>query len=393
MSTELDSGMVTDSRGTWHVYFDTNSLLSAGWPADMQSLLRLKGLAYSLQIELFLPKPVQVELEEVWVRGFVEKNQGLSRAGKDLSRHVVAVLAAPSAPPPITPEEARARYRERDAFLREKFHIQVSAITTKSVEAFVAMAARRESPFGSDAMFRDAAILWSVFEHARSLGSSSTCILITADGALRKPEIAEIAEREGLQFSTFGTINELNDELAKSLRAVVQEDLEADKANAGAALEAARGKIEGFINSRLEIPEHELQTLFGTVDRITHLDLVGFTNVRTPFPLPEEIETQIAISVDVSLRAHVVVRRLPPLPTRILRVGDAEGAGERSASPLFWTPEPVATEETFELKAELEAMAHRSGGGAYSEIVPQSVQLKPSLGGLLQALAQAQHPS
>jgi len=44
------------------------------------------------------------------------------------------------------PEEARARYRERDAFLREKFHIQVSGFTTKPVEAFVAMAARREPP-------------------------------------------------------------------------------------------------------------------------------------------------------------------------------------------------------------------------------------------------------
>jgi len=373
----------------WHVYFDTNSLLSAGWPADMQSLLRLIGLSHSFQIELFLPEPVQVELEEAWVRGFVDKNQGLSRAEKDLSRHVVAVLAAPSASPPITPEEARARYRERDAFLREKFHIQVSAVTTKPVEAFVAMAARREPPFGSDAMFRDAVILWSVFEHARSLRSSSTCILITADGALRKPEIADIAEREGLQFFTFGTINELNDELTKSLQAAEQEALEADKARARAALEADRGKIEGFISSRLEISEHDLQTVFGTVDRITRLDLVGFTNVRTPFPLPEEIETQIAISADLSLRAHVIVRRFPPLPARILTVGDAEGSGEKMASPLFWTPEPVPSDETFELTAELEAIARRSADGTYSQIVPQSVRLKPSVASLLRVLAQA----
>jgi len=92
-------------------------------------------------------------------------------------------------------------------------------------------------------MFRDAVILWSVFEHARSLGSG-TCILITADGALRKPEIADIANVRVYSVSPLETINELIDELVKSLAEAEQQSLEADEVRARAALEADRDKIQ-----------------------------------------------------------------------------------------------------------------------------------------------------
>jgi hypothetical protein len=378
---------LSDSSAEWHVYFDTNQFKAGGWPAEIQSLDRLRGFAVSLGIKLFLPEPVQLELEEQWLREFSEKHEKLARAEKDFGKHRAKILPEPPAPRASTMSqgEARARYREREGLLREKFHIQVSGFTALGLDAVFGMAVRREPPFSSgDAMFRDAVILRSILEHAKSQGCTF-CILVTGDTGLLKPEVRAVVEKEGLQFMTFQTINELNDCLAGLLEDAQKFALEADKERALRALEANRDGIQKFIETRLDIPEHELQGIYGIIRGINRLELEGFTNVRTPFPPSEETDVQVAISVDVSLKVHVAVERYSDPPPRTFRIGEAQGSGD--AAPFTVWTSAVLGDQTCRLEVELEATSRRGDDRSYLDITPQSVQIKPSFGSMLAALA------
>jgi len=286
----------------------------------------------------------------------------------------------------MSPDAARAKYRERESAAREKFHIHVSGFTAIAVDAVFGMAVRHEPPFTSgDAMFRDAVIFRSVLEHAKSQGCS-LCILVTADTGLLKPEVGTLAAKEGLPYLAFETIDKLNDFLSGLLEDAQKFALEADKKQALMTLEANRDRIQEFIKTRLvEIPEHELQGIFGIIRGINRLELESFTNVRTPFPPSNEADVQIAISVDVLLKLHVVVERYTNPPTRTFRIGEAQGSGD--TAPSFVWPSAVLGEQTCTLEVELEATARRAGDGSYVDLTPQSVQIKPSFGSLLAALA------
>jgi hypothetical protein len=330
-----------------------------------------------------LPEPVQLEVEELWLRELAEKGQKILRARRDLDRYAAKVLlGAPSSEPSsVSPEEARAKYK-RELDIRRRFNIEVSGYTTKSAGAFFASAARREPPFSGDAMFRGAVILNSVLEHAKTKGCS-TCILITADVALRKPEVTAMAALEVPLFRTYGSIDEFTDDLTNRLKNVQKKALSDDRDRAREALEADRGKIEEFGNALLEISDNDLAGISGIVKRVTRLEIGEFRNIRTPYPPPSQVEVA-PISADVSVKVHATVERYPTQPPRTFRVGEPESSSE-AVSFHVW---PVLTDVTYEVEAGLEATARRAKNGGYSEIVPQNMRLKPSIS-LLSVLAQS----
>jgi hypothetical protein len=80
------------------IYFDTNSLKAEGWPRVSAGLRNLRDLAKFVGVRLFLPGPVETELEALWLREFESKRSAFKNLRTHAGRvfQVELTLALPS---------------------------------------------------------------------------------------------------------------------------------------------------------------------------------------------------------------------------------------------------------------------------------------------------------
>jgi hypothetical protein len=367
----------------WAVYFDTNVLQAGRWPRPFAALDRLAGLVRELDIELFLPEPVEVELDERWARDFRASLAKAHSAANDLQKHHGEIfehdtrLVAPEL------QFRLSEYRKLSGQMKEKFALRSCPTTTRPTKDFVLMASRRNPPFKDrDIGFRDAVIFHSILDHAEAQGIR-VLSLVSQDTMFDAPELAGEAQARGLIMAVFKSINDLVEELTTSLEEAEQARIAEDRRRARSLVEGAAHQLSEFISTRLQITDADVSIGFGRLKRLEQIEFVGIRNVQIPVPLPET-DARVALSLEVDVKIHLIVSRYVPPPARPLKPGE-DLSTDLLRESLGSTE--VETSQSVDNVVEIEATAQRSRHGDYSTLALESARLKPTVASLLSALA------
>src|SRR5947207_2319257 len=93
------------------VYFDTNPLRAAAWPRTSAALNRLDDLVRYFDLTMFLPDTVEIELEEMWLRDFANKQSTANAELAKLRTHAGAIGNVRAELAADTVDDLRAAYR------------------------------------------------------------------------------------------------------------------------------------------------------------------------------------------------------------------------------------------------------------------------------------------
>jgi hypothetical protein len=176
------------------LYFDTNALISANWPAPTLRLENLLVLTGWMKVAVFLPEPVEREAEQHWLREVRDSAAGLTGSAENFRRMTRQVRG--SVEFHTENEEALlVRYRELAVSCCQHFGILPIPITTRPLSEFFDMAIRYGMPFVSDRSkkgkgFQDAVVLASVLEHLKANPQLSG-LLVTDDEVFSKVDVAK----------------------------------------------------------------------------------------------------------------------------------------------------------------------------------------------------------
>src|SRR5215831_4465351 len=220
----------------WAIYFDTNPLQASGWPRVSVGLQRAIDLAHFMGIPLFVPEPVEIELEEAWVRDFKEKTASIGSSHKDLGKHTANIVEVGAVPVAPTEAAAREAYRRGASAAKVKTGIESIPTTTRPIRDFVELAARRRRPFNEKGHgFRDSVILSTILGHAPA-HDVDHCALVTLDRDFEGTEVQADFEAAGVHLHIYG-VNQLVDALNEGLEAANREDVAKEHSSARTTIE------------------------------------------------------------------------------------------------------------------------------------------------------------
>lgn len=304
------------------VYFDTNPLIGAGWPAPSAQLLELLGLAERLGIPLFLPEIVQQELEEHWVREIQEKWRNVRSASDGFNRRAAGLLTVAGPEPLPGRGPLRAAVRNHMADFTRRF-TQVST-TKRPLSEFLELAMTRGATFKDGGHgFQDAVILCSIFDHLIEAKLDSA-ILVTADDAFMQGGVGKLAQAAGKTIRIVKTLDELESVFRSQLQRAVLEHMEAERKRLLDLVAARLDDLAIFVRKNLVIDKDQLPVR-GRVKKIDAIDVVSIENAHRSWPwwkaVPQD-KTPVTISVDVKVMFHLEVEHYTP-PTELrLKIGE-----------------------------------------------------------------------
>jgi hypothetical protein len=144
------------------IYFDSNELLSDGWPHSSVKHSTLLYVGRGWGIQSFIPKAVLVETEAHWWRKVEAKASSLNSAKKEFERLARPVECDVNIGH-TNLEELRSRYQVYRKQTLENYDIEVIPYPDRLVEYFFQRATRYLMPFEKEGEgFQDAVILQSV---------------------------------------------------------------------------------------------------------------------------------------------------------------------------------------------------------------------------------------
>ncbi len=149
------------------IYFDSNELLSNGWPDSSVKLSNLLYVGHGWSIQPFIPKAVLDETESHWLRMVEAKASSLNSAKKEFER-LARPIECDVSIGHTNLEELRSRYQEYRKQTLENYGIAVVPYSDRDAEFFFQRATRYVMPFekeGEGKGFQDAVILQSVLDH------------------------------------------------------------------------------------------------------------------------------------------------------------------------------------------------------------------------------------
>ena len=360
----------------WAIYFDTNPLKASGWPRVSVGLRRAIDLAHFIDIPLFVPEPVEIELEEAWVRDFREKTASIGSRHRDLGKHTANIVEVGAVPDVPNEAAGREAYRRVAAATKGETGIESIPTTTRPIRYFVELAARRRRPFNEKGHgFRDSVILSTILAHAPA-HDIDHCALVTLDSDFEGPEVQADFEAAGVHLHIY-SVNQLVDALNEGLEAANREDVAREHAAARSTIEGNRADIERAIGDRLIVFDFDLRppVFMGTVRRLERIEVGKILSIQTPFPIPAG-EERVAVSFEAEVKLHSLGESYNVKPPQQMKVGEEPKAPDPDAP--FMLTEPIVVTQT----AEVETTAIRTADGRYRDIQVEAAKLKRSFGGL-----------
>lgn len=369
------------------IYLETSALWAAGWPRVSAKIQRVGMLARMLRNDVFLSEIVEIELEEGWLREFMDKTQGVTSRVKEGNRLLSGVVDLKITIEVPDLEALRKGYRLASEAAKEKLGVRSAPVTSRDVKSFAAMAARRDVPFKDrDEGFRGAVIFWSMIDHAVELGRTS-CFLIAQDEIFSKPELIKAAKEADITLSVYKGIGEFIDDAQSRLGAVIRQKLVQDQERARAALLGIREEVEKFIIENVVFMEYDLAPSLGTLGGIKSIALKDIQNVRVSVDIPlPTTDKEVKVSFEAVLDVHVIVERFPSPPPRTVRVGEELPPVSVGSWQEFLSG-PRRFEEVRDNVIEMEASAVRTGAGNYEDVRVEAARLRRGMESLAVALA------
>jgi hypothetical protein len=338
------------------LYLDTNVLVELNWPAPSVKLENLFTLALWSKVAVFLPSPVEKEVQEHWLRGVRERLAGLESA-KDQFERITRQVTGTAEVRYESEQELLTRYRDSATEVKKRFNILGCPMTTRPLTEFFDLATRYVLPFEYDKKkkgkgFQDAVILSSVLEHLKA-NTRIAGVFVTGDDVFSKVDIGEFMPSCTEVNLKVLTLEETDKALYDSYwDEHIKKPWKEEEANAKAAVEALMPELRKFIETNID----KSMLRPGTFDKLIELggiEKVDVFYVTTPIPVPGKPDRTVRIAIAVRALYHAVVEKDLAL-ARALLAGtwaDAPAIGPfRSTTEITWTGGVEATAEVEDRK-------------------------------------------
>ena len=368
-----------------HIVLDSNPLRAAGWPrltADLENLLQL---ARFFKIPIYIPKAVELELQEFWKDGFRKRVEKLQSAIDTVKKSFPENRTLQELQPPRL-DDLMKEQMERGKRIAAEWGIQEIGFTQDSAQKLFEMAAAKAPPFRQEgAGFKDAVIFFSIVDHFEQaakmpLEGPVSVALVTADSDFNEGLLKQ-AQSRGVAITVFKDVPDLVKVLEHELKDAVKKLRDMDSGRARQALEEKLPEITEFIRNTLTIPRAALG-VWGNAIEITGLEVTSIGEVRTTYLTQAPADEAPKISADINIRIHLTVERMDYAPEDPLRVGERQPASILAA--LAGGSGLRRVEEAADKTVELEATADLQND-RYENLKLSSVRLKGRYWGALQS--------
>lgn len=335
-----------------YIYFDTSVLIEESWPELSAKLTRCLQIASAVDKKVFLPSVVEQELEIKWLAEFDEKYTTLKSSIEKMNRHLpgkkLTTIALPNRI--IELEEYRGKVQR----LKETYILELIGRPQIDKDKLIDMAISYAPPFEKgDKGFKDAIILFAVFEHLKKVKSKQGS-LIARDHIFHDKAIIDLAKEQGLKLKIIESVDHLSKEFDQIITGVLKDAYILERENATRALETIHNKIERFILDNIEFDIRDIHMWQSRMDeeiiRINKLEVEKIKNV-IPASLKDIMSRgakggKIPISFDVEIKLYVDViskrSSTAPFPPRSVKVG------EPVPTPMYDAVMDVLTKENAE---------------------------------------------
>ena len=296
------------------IYFDSNELLSNGWPDLSVKLSNLLYVGRGWGIQPFIPEAVLDETESHWWRAVEARTSSLDSAKKEIERLARPIECYVNIEQ-TNLEELRSRYQLYREQTLEDYGIKVVPYPDRRVEFFFQRATRYLMPFekqGEGKGFQDAVILQSVLEHLQA-NPELRGVLLTKDGGMKQSRIREFLPEFDTTRLRIIALDEAWDNLFHFNfdQKVIQPWAE-ERKNALIAAQSLVSLWKEFLLTHLT--ESMLRAggfgVSATVVKLISVDSVEVAYVDTPIPdLDKHSDRTVRISISASAQCTAIVRK------------------------------------------------------------------------------------
>jgi PIN domain len=314
------------------IYLDTEPLVASLWPRVSRELDNLIFVASINNTEVFIPEPVEAELQARFVRDLGGFLQQANRGFDNLSQHVLRAGITSEELGLPNRDEVVNRYRESSHIAKTKYTIKSSPVTSRSTEELFQMAAEGRGPFNWEKKgFKDAVISLSVIDHM--LATPITSAFVSRDRAFQDGALERFAETLGApKLQHFSTTNDLETILLKHVKDVLRKKWREDEEKLRAALKQMLPVLKESLNG-ISFTEYELG-IIGTVVGAPSVKSLEITKISTPPPWDRKDGERLSVSFDADIVLETVVMTSLTFPVRTITIGEP-GSMQVTGSPEF----------------------------------------------------------
>lgn len=306
-SARADEGHRLDFNA---LYFDTNALVGANWPAPALRLENLLVLTGWVKVAVFLPEPVAMEAEQHWLREVRDSSSAIIGSAENfqrITRRVGGVVE-------VRAEDENTlllRYRELAVAASKRFVILSSPMTTRPLSEFLDLAIRYEPPFVSDKSrkgkgFQDAIVLASVLEHLKANPQLSG-LLVTNDEVFSKVDVTRFMPSCAQVTLKVLPIEQTFDAVYDGYwDQHVKQPWKEERHSAKEAVEAMEPQLRAFLQSNMDEAALKAGGSQSAL-KLLSINKIEISYVNTPLPIPGRPDrpARIAIGVHANCRARV----------------------------------------------------------------------------------------
>lgn len=317
------------------IYFDAQPLIQGLWPDLSVQLENVLKLANLWGIGLFIPEPVQQQVEEHRIREFIKHmaslHKSLGSANKLLSRFgLKATLAS------CNDGEYRNAYQKHHGQVMGAFGIKDTSFSSHKLSDLFAIATQYRTPFVFEQEgkgFQDAVIFAAVLEHLAKLKLSG--VLVTADKMFQKIDADTFGEGFAKLPLRIMSLDEIGNVLfEKYWNDEIKVPWETERQNAKTAVTADLPRLKDFVNSELT-PDMVIPGLGEKVLQVLSVDEVEVQYAHTPKPDPGDPDRHCRFAVAVLARGRSIIQRDLSFTKLILK--DYSGPlSQEIENPLLW---------------------------------------------------------
>lgn len=299
------------------IYLETEVLVRSGWPALSVEMENVFKLAHLWEIPIFLPEPVERQIEERCIRQLVSSAAALNGAVKKTAR-LLSPLKLTATAECANEEDFRRAYRRAADDIKRIFRIAAIPFSSHKVSGLFELAIRYRLPFeskegkgdgrGEGKGFQDAVILAAVLEHLVD-NPKIKGVLVTADGVFSKVDFDDFGDNYSRLSLKIMTLDELWKLLyGKYWEENIKAPWHEEMANAGAAVKAALPQLRQFIESRLT-PDMIPLGLGSKVVEVLSVDQVEVYYAHTPIPDPSAPNRHVRFAVSLGAKGRALIER------------------------------------------------------------------------------------
>src|ERR1700693_4114478 len=162
-------------------------LLDGGWPRGKADLETVLAYAKNLGIPIFIPEPVELELEEGWLRRVKDHQSAIAASVQAINGHCKEIGEPQQAPRFNDLSILRSGYKDRVRVFKERWGMQTSSFTDVSLKEIHEMSVCRKLPSEDkkdrkSKHFQDVVIYLSVIDHLRKAHCVTTAAFVARDG-------------------------------------------------------------------------------------------------------------------------------------------------------------------------------------------------------------------